>query len=142
MAHYLVIHTPVADGGEEVLPPTQLGELARAHGRSGAQPRWIRAWSPDLHDDRIFSYWEAASAEEILAVIQKYGFLDNMNAKAISVHEWGPEDVLAVDPDCPALIDTMSAGYACLGDDFETYLAYVRDRHPARPGLPELIETA
>ena len=50
--------------------------------------------------------------------------------------------LLAVDPDSPALIDTMSAGYACLGDDFETYLAYVRDRHPARPGLPELIETA
>ena len=49
---------------------------------------------------------------------------------------------LALDPDSPALIDTMSAGFACLDDDVGPYLAYVRERHPARPGLAELIQAA
>jgi HAD superfamily phosphoserine phosphatase-like hydrolase len=50
--------------------------------------------------------------------------------------------VLRTDPDSPALIDTMIAGYACLGTDFGAYLDYVHEHHPPRPGLRELIDTA
>jgi HAD superfamily phosphoserine phosphatase-like hydrolase len=45
-------------------------------------------------------------------------------------------------PDSPALIDAMTAGYALLGDDFEAYIAHVRQYHPPRPGLRGLIDTA
>ena len=95
MAHYLVIHTPTDAESEAVHPPTQLTELARTLGQVDSSPRWLRTWSPDLHDERIFSYWESPNADAILKAIRDFGFLDHMEAKAISVHEWGPADVLA-----------------------------------------------
>jgi hypothetical protein len=99
VAHYLVIHTPTEGDGDTVRPPTQLVELAKLHGPAGAQPRWLKTWSPDLHDDRIFSFWEAANADDILNTIRHFGFLDNMEAKPIAVREWSPIDVLAAEPD-------------------------------------------
>lgn len=97
MSRYLVIHTPKAVDSEDILPPTQLSDLAAQHGNQDSRPRWIKAWSPDLHDDRIFSLWEAVNAEEIRTTIRKYGFLDNMDAHLINVREWGPANVLEVD---------------------------------------------
>jgi hypothetical protein len=93
MARYLVIHTPRADADDMTRPPTRLTELAAAHGVEGAEPRWIRAWSPDLHDDRLFTMWEAANADQIRTTIATFGFLDDMDVEAVAVHEWGPEDV-------------------------------------------------
>ena len=49
---------------------------------------------------------------------------------------------LRTEPDSTALIDTMTEGYAALGTDFEAYIAHVHERHPARPGLRELIDAA
>lgn len=97
MALYLVVHTPKEDDPDGTVPPTRLTDLARKHGRADAQPRWIRAWSPDLHDERIFSMWEAANAEEIMGAIQEFGFLDTMDAHPVNVREWGPEDVLTAE---------------------------------------------
>ncbi len=94
MARYLVIHSPREDHDRAATPPTRLLELSRLHGADGARPRWLRTWSPDLHDERIFSLWDATDANEILTAIAFYGFLDDMDAKAINVREWGPEDVL------------------------------------------------
>lgn len=99
MAQYLVIHTPKPEDKDEILPPTRLADLARWHGSEGSQPRWIRAWSPDLHDERIFSFWEASTAEEILKTIRKFGFLDNMDAHPFRVREWGPLDVIEAEPE-------------------------------------------
>lgn len=96
MALYLVIHTPREGSAEELHPPTRLAELAGIHSAEGISPRWLKAWSPDLHDDRIFSLWEAATAEEIRTVIAEFGFLDDLDAHPINVREWGPADVLAV----------------------------------------------
>jgi hypothetical protein len=97
MARYLVIHTPRTDVDDMTRPPTQLAELAAAHGVEGAEPRWIRAWSPDLHDDRLFTIWEAANADEIRTTIATFGFLDDMDVEAIAVREWGPQDVPPVE---------------------------------------------
>jgi hypothetical protein len=94
MASYLVIHTPRTELSDESRPATRLIELARIHGTNGAQPRWLRTWSPDLHDDRIFTFWEASSAQDILNTIAVFGFLDHMDAQPINVREWGPQDVL------------------------------------------------
>ena len=100
MAQYLVVHTPKTESDEDAIgPPTRLSELARVHGNEFSQPRWIRTWSPDLHDERIFSLWEAASAEEIRKVIDAFGFLDHMDAHPVNVREWGPADVLTLDPE-------------------------------------------
>jgi hypothetical protein len=94
LAHYLVIHTPRDPDAERPQPPSRLLDLAKIHGQKGARPRWIRTWSPDLHDDRIFSYWEADTAAEILSTIAAFSFLDEMDATAINVREWGPSDVI------------------------------------------------
>lgn len=99
LATYLVIHSPRETEGDQPLPPTRLAELAAVHGQQGITPRWLKTWSPDLHDERIFSLWEATSASEILGTIRKFGFLDNMEAQAINVREWGPADVLAAEVD-------------------------------------------
>ncbi len=99
MAQYLVVHTLKTDDPDEPRPPTRLMELATAHGHQAAQPRWIRTWSPDLHDDRIFSMWEAVNADAILRVIEQFGFLDTMDAHPVNVREWGPADVLEAEPD-------------------------------------------
>ena len=97
MALYLVVHTPVDPDDVSVHPPSRLLELAQQHGETGASPRWLRAWSPDLHDDRIFTLWEAESATQIGRTLDAYGFLNQMTAQALQVHEWGPAEVLAAD---------------------------------------------
>jgi hypothetical protein len=94
MTTYLVIHTPIDSKEEDVKPPTDLLGLATAHGMEGAIPRWLKAWSPDLSDDRIFSLWDAKSAGEIVLVLERFGFLDQMDYEAIPVHEWGPDAIL------------------------------------------------
>lgn len=94
MTTYLVIHTPIEENEQDVKPPTDLAGLATMHGQDGAEPRWLKAWSPDLSDDRIFSLWEAKNAGEIVLVLERYGFLDQMDYVAIPVHEWGPADIL------------------------------------------------
>ena len=98
MTTYLVIHTPIESNEAEVKPPTDLGGLAAAHGGADASPRWLRAWSPDLSDDRIFSLWEAKNAGEIVLVLERFGFLDQMVYAAIPVREWGPADILEAQP--------------------------------------------
>jgi hypothetical protein len=97
VALYLVIHEPRADDDETVRAPTRLLDLARASQRENASPRWLRAWSPDLHDDRIFSLWEADNAAEIQAMLEQYGFLDHLAARPLRVREWGPVDVIAAE---------------------------------------------
>lgn len=94
MTTYLVIHTPIESDDSDVKPPTDLAGLAASHGGIDAKPRWIKAWSPDLSDDRIFSLWDAANAGEIVLVLERFGFLDEMDYSAIPVHEWGPDDIL------------------------------------------------
>ena len=96
MALYLVVHTPqpMADGA--VRAPSRLAELARASAIERS-PRWLRAWSPDLHDDRIFSLWEARNGGEIRAALEQFGFLDDMTAEPLRVREWGPAEVLAAE---------------------------------------------
>jgi hypothetical protein len=95
MAKYLVVHSPINLDEETPRKPSNMIELARTHGGEEASPRWLRPWSPDLHDDRIFTLWEAAAGEEITNVLGKFGFLDDMLAEPLRVQEWGPEDVLA-----------------------------------------------
>lgn len=95
MATYLVIHTPIDENEETARKPSDLLGLARAAAEPRANPRWIKTWSPDLHDDRLFTLWEAGNGAEILAVLERFGFLDNMSAVPIRVREWGPVDVLA-----------------------------------------------
>jgi hypothetical protein len=95
MALYLVVHSPRADASERVRPPTRLRALAEAAAGENRSPRWLRAWSPDLHDDRIFTLWDAASADEVRSALDEFGFLDDMEATPLRVREWGPEDVIA-----------------------------------------------
>ena len=75
LARYLVVHDPSKRDVESVLPPTRLKELARASSSNTTSPRWLKAWSPDLHDDRIFTLWDAESADEVraaLAALKEY----------------------------------------------------------------------
>ncbi|MBA2520255.1 MAG: hypothetical protein H0V24_11360 [Chloroflexia bacterium] len=95
MALYLVIHTPSAEEEYAVRRPTRLVDLARASTVAGVRPRWIKTWTPDLHDDRLFSLWEAANAAEIIEALAHFGYLDEMTVQALNVREWGPTDVLA-----------------------------------------------
>ena len=97
MALYLVVHTPKEADDGPVRAPTRLLELARASTAEDASPRWLRAWSPDLRDDRIFSLWDARSADEIREALERFGFLDDMTAEPLCVREWGPADVLAAE---------------------------------------------
>lgn len=97
MARYLVIHTPVDPEDTTVRRPSDMLGLARTAGVEGASPRWLKTWSPDLHDDRIFTLWDASNATEIRAMLERFGFLDNMDVLALRVQEWGPADVLAVE---------------------------------------------
>lgn len=69
--------------------------LAQSVGMEGARPRWIKTWSPDLHDDRIFTLWDAEDAAEIQATLLRFGFLDHMEVTAMRVQEWGPDEVMA-----------------------------------------------
>lgn len=95
MALYLVVHSPKPEAEEEVRPPTRLRELAEASTGDVDGPRWIKAWSPDLHDDRIFTLWQAKSAEDVHAALAEFGFLDDFDAVPLRVREWGPADVLS-----------------------------------------------
>lgn len=95
MALYLVVHSP-RDASEErdVQPPTRLGELAEASLAGSLPVKWLKTWSPDLHDDRIFTLWDAPTAAHIQSVLDDYGFLNDLEAKPMRVREWGPQDVL------------------------------------------------
>lgn len=95
MATYLVVHTPIESEEEIAHKPSDLLGLARSATAPRANPRWLRTYSPDLHDDRIFTFWEADNAAEIQAMLEHFGFLNNMTAQPIRVSEWGPVDVLA-----------------------------------------------
>jgi hypothetical protein len=97
VALYLVVHSPRTEGDEAIRPPSRLRELAEASAGNGDMPRWLKTWSPDLHDDRIFTLWEARSAEEVRGALEEFGFLDDMDANAMRVREWGPADVLSVE---------------------------------------------
>lgn len=95
MALYLVVHSPKLEAEDVVRPPTRLRELAEASTNKIDGARWIKAWSPDLHDDRIFTLWEAGSGEDVHAALGEFGFLDDFDALPLRVREWGPPDVLA-----------------------------------------------
>ena len=97
MALYLVVHIPKEEEGEAVREPSRLLDLARDASEPRDAPRWLKTWSPDLNDDRIFSLWDATDAKEILASMATYGFLDDMTAQPLRVREWGPVDVLAAE---------------------------------------------
>lgn len=95
MPMYLVVHTPRTDLDEsEVLPPTQLAQLARDHGGEDARTRWITSYSPDLRDERHFTLWHAKKAEDILEVMSRYHFLTEMEHYPVCVQEWSPQSVL------------------------------------------------
>lgn len=98
MALYLVVHEPKGSLEESVRAPSRLPELARVSVEDDGSPKWLKTWSPDLHDDRIFSLWEASDAAEIAAALERFGFLDDMTARPLRVREWGPADVLAAEP--------------------------------------------
>ncbi len=96
MPLYLVVHTPRTDHDEtEVFPPTRMLDMARDHGDGNARTRWIRSFSPDLHDERHFTLWEAKSAEDISEVMKRYGFLSELESHPVAVQEWSPDDVIA-----------------------------------------------
>ena len=95
MARYLVVHTPPLDNSPAIDPPSRMEDLAREAGAEDASPRWLMAWTPDLHDDRIFTLWDADQGDDILQALQAYGFLSHMTANPLRVEEWGPEAVLA-----------------------------------------------
>jgi len=95
MTLYFAVHVPKDEDEESPSMPTDLQGLATSHGADGAYPRWLKAWSPDLHDDRLFTLWEADDADSIVDVLKKFGFLDDMETKAFQVTEWGPDAVLS-----------------------------------------------
>ena len=97
MALYLVVHNPKDETGDDVRAPSRLAELARSSVDHGTPPRWLKTWSPDLHDDRIFSLWEADDAASIKIALTRFGFLDDMEADPLRVRAWGPDDVLAAE---------------------------------------------
>jgi hypothetical protein len=99
VARYLVVHTPTATDDPVIRSPSDMLGLARQAGAEDASPRWLKTWSPDLHDDRIFTLWEAVDAAEIQAALRKFGFLDHMEVQALRVQEWGPAEVLAAAAD-------------------------------------------
>lgn len=95
MPLYLVVHTPRKDVEDKAFPPTRMMEMARDHGEEDARTRWLKTWSPDLHDERHFTLWSARSAEDINEVMSRYHFLDESDSEPICVQEWSPSDVLA-----------------------------------------------
>ena len=97
MALYLVVHSPRHEERPSVQEPTRLVAMARDALAPASQPKWISTYSPDLHDDRIFSMWEANEGAQILEALERYGFLSDMEAHPIRVQRWGPADVLATE---------------------------------------------
>lgn len=98
MPLYLVVHTPRTEEDEaKVYPPTRMLEMARDHGDENARTRWLRTYSPDLHDERHFTLWDAKSADDITEVMERYGFLSEMESHPVCIQVWTPADVLAAD---------------------------------------------
>jgi hypothetical protein len=98
MPLYMAVHTPPeTEDGSTVHTPTDLHGLALEAGDVHANPRWIRTYSPDLHDDRIFTIWEAENAESIRSAMKLYSFLLEMETKVFQVTEWGPDHVLTTE---------------------------------------------
>jgi hypothetical protein len=93
MARYLVIHTPTGEL-EAVARPTDLRGLAERTINGDRGAKWLRTWSPDLHDDRQFTLWDAENAAEIRAALEAFGFFPDADADVLRVSDWGPEDVL------------------------------------------------
>lgn len=94
MTLYMVIHSPKGEEQDALQPPTRLRELAETSAQNGRSPRWLKAWSPDLNDDRIITMWDAVSAEQIRSALEEFGFLNDYDAAPLRVREWGPDDVL------------------------------------------------
>jgi hypothetical protein len=94
---YLVetIPVPDVDGEDQVHPPTDLPGLAAHSATAERGARWLTTFSPDLHDERHFSLWEAPDAEEIRMLMARFGFLSDGIVKIFAVRQWGPDDVLA-----------------------------------------------
>lgn len=98
MPLYMAVHTPPeVEDPLTAHPPTDLHGLALEAGDVNASPRWIKAFSPDLHDDRIFTLWEAEDAESIRSALKHYGFLPEMETKVFQITEWGPDEVLTTE---------------------------------------------
>ena len=97
MARYLVVHTKRDEDEGSTRPPSRLLDLARASTLNGGGAKWLRTYSPNVGDERMFSLWEAESAAQIEAAMERYGFLDDTDAVPLRVHEWGPDDVIAAD---------------------------------------------
>jgi hypothetical protein len=96
MPRYLVIHTPTSEL-ESAGKPTDLAGLAARTLNGAPGARWLRTWSPDLHDDRQFTLWDADNAAEIRAMLDAYAFFPESETEMFRVSDWGPEDVLAHD---------------------------------------------
>lgn len=99
MPLYIVVHTPRTEDETKVYPPTRMLEMARDHGDEGVRTRWLRTFSPDLHDERHFTLWDARTAEDITEVMERYGFLSEMVSHPVRVQEWTPADVLSANSD-------------------------------------------
>ena len=98
MPLYLVVHTPKEDVDDDtVFPPSNLADLARDHAGADANTRWIKTLSPDLHDERHFSLWDAKKSEDILEVMERYHFMSEMDHHPIAVQEWDSESVLSAE---------------------------------------------
>lgn len=91
LARYLAIHHPRAETVDEHVRPTDLLGLARSTGDA----RWLETYTPDLHDDRHVSLWEAESAEDVRIAMEEFHFFVESETAVFRVHEWGPDDVLA-----------------------------------------------
>lgn len=99
MPLYLVVHTPRKEDEDKLFPPTKMIDMARDHGGENERTRWLRTWSPDLHDERHFTLWSASSAEDINEVMRRYNFLLEMDGEPVCVQEWTPADVLKTSED-------------------------------------------
>ena len=98
MAIYLVEYIPYDADDDAISHPTDLVGLARHSLNATHGARWLTTFSPDLHDDRHFSLWEAPDADEIRTVMAKFGFLSDGVVKAFAVRQWGPDDVMSEHP--------------------------------------------
>lgn len=96
MALYLAVHSPRESDPVSPTGPADLTGLAKA-GRVGGA-RWIRSYSPDLHDDRYVSLWEADTADDVRVAMERFRFFVECDSAVFAVREWGPEDVLAATP--------------------------------------------
>lgn len=97
MALFLVVHTSKEEDDVGIRPPTRMLDLAREAGAQDASPRWMSTLTPDLHDDRIFTLWDAESGDEILTALERYEFLNHMSAQPLRVQQWGPAEVIAAE---------------------------------------------